>query len=49
MGYKNVALRWITHQLNPSQKVNRVRVAKILLEILENSSKNGFVYIFTGN
>lgn len=49
MGYKNVALRWIPHQLNPSQKVNRVRVSKILLKILENSRKNGFVDIITGD
>lgn len=49
VGYKNVTLRWILLHLSSFQKVKKVNIAKILLDIPEESRKNGFDDITTGD
>lgn len=49
MGYKNIRLRWVPHLLTHIQKVNRLKITKNLLEILEESKKSGFTNIISGD
>jgi histone-lysine N-methyltransferase SETMAR len=49
LGLKKFARRWILHQLNPSQKVQRVEAAKLLLQILQMFQPTTFDEIATGD
>jgi hypothetical protein len=46
---KKFARRWVPHQLNPSQKVQRVEPAKLLLQILQMLQPNAVDGIATGD
>jgi hypothetical protein len=49
LGLKKFARRWVPHQLNPSQKVQRVEAAKLPLQILQMLQPNAFDGIATGD
>jgi hypothetical protein len=49
LGLKKFARRLVPHQLNPSQKVQRVEAAKLLLQILQMLQPNAFDGIATGD
>jgi hypothetical protein len=47
LALKTFARRWVPHQLNPSQQVQRVEAAKLLLQILRMLQPNAFDGIAT--
>jgi len=47
--FRRINFRWIPHSLDSSQKASRVRVAKELLQMLEQSSDQTRRNIFTGD
>jgi hypothetical protein len=49
LGLKKFARRRVPHQLNPSQKVQRVEAAKLLLQILQMQKPNAVDGIATGD
>jgi hypothetical protein len=49
LGLKKFARRWVTHQLNPPQQVQRVEAAKLLLQIRQMLQPNAFDGIATGD
>lgn len=49
LGYKNLLLKWVPHNLNNSQKKLRVQISKKMIQMLTMLKKDNFKYVFTGD